>query len=109
MWKTGNTEAFPLHPQIVTGLKDNYDLIFVTVNRFQLPAIIPELKDKKGDVLLIFMQNHWVIESELQPFFAPAEYLLAFPSHVSGEEAPIRRLRLLSFLKTPCCVKAAAR
>ena len=75
MWKTGNTEAFPLHPQIVTGLKDNYDLIFVTVNRFQLPAIIPELKDKKGDVLLIFMQNHWVIESELQPFFAPAEYL----------------------------------
>lgn len=81
-----NTEytTFIFRPNLVTEISKEYDLIIVAVNRYQLSDILPQLKQTKGNAILLFLQNHWNIEQELQQFFSPLDYVLGFPSTIGG-------------------------
>lgn len=76
-------KAYHYNPVVVTDITEDFDVILVTVNRYQLKDVLPILKQKKGKALLLFMQNHWDILSELNNF-TPEEYILGFPSQVGG-------------------------
>jgi ketopantoate reductase len=74
--------AFIFKPNLVTEFNNDYDVILITVNRYQLKSVLPSLQNVKADI--IFMQNNWDIENEISQYLKPEQYLIGFPSQVGG-------------------------
>jgi len=72
-------------PKCITAVTGKYDGILVTVNRYQLQDILPELSQLKNHTgYFAFMQNSWDIQAELSAHISDDMYIIAFPSSVGG-------------------------
>ena len=67
-----------------TMIDDDYDTIIVTVNRNQLSGVLPLLSKKAKTADIIFMLNHWDIESEINQYLNTENYFVGFPSQIGG-------------------------
>lgn len=74
-------KQFNYIPKLTTNITQGYDAILIMVNRIQLADVLPLLHDCEN---IVFMLNHWDIESEVKHFLSPAQYLYGFPSQVGG-------------------------
>ncbi len=72
-------------PRIVCSAEPGqYDIVLVMVDRPHLSSALPAVEALAGHCPVVFMLNHWDIESQVTPAVARSGYLLGFPSQVGG-------------------------
>ena len=76
------SKQFAYTPNITDVItNDEYDVVLVMVNRIQLADVLPMLCECTN---IVFMLNHWDIDSEVKKVLLPAQYFYGFPSQVGG-------------------------
>lgn len=69
----------------ITDITEQYDVILVAVNRYQLKDVLPLLEKKQNHTkYFAFMQNNWNIKQEVEQYISKERYFIAFPSTVGG-------------------------
>lgn len=73
-------------PTVVDGLSPNndFDFILVSVNKLQLPSVLPVLSKSAGKANVVFFQNNWDVFTEIDKHLMPEQYFFAFPFMVGG-------------------------
>lgn len=65
-------------------VQNDFEYIFVTTNKMQLPDVLPVLGAAAGKANVLFFQNNWDCFNEIERYLNPGQYFFGFPFMVGG-------------------------
>ncbi len=61
------------------NLAEGYELILVSVRHYQMDSVLPLLKEKAGNIDILFFNGNWEGFEKVNEFIPPSHYLWGFP------------------------------